>query len=152
MTLKITIAAIAAFIASDANAETYVRAGHLVDVEAGRVLDDRMIRIENDRIVEVAPWRAPPAEARVIDWSNKTVLPGLIDMHTHLIGDIQGAGLADPLTYTAAQDALIGAGNARATLRAGFTSVRDVGVWRAFTDVALRDAINDGLIDGPRMA
>lgn len=136
-----------------ASAETfYVRAGRLIDVERGLALTDQMIRIENDRIAAVAPWTEPPAGARVIDWSAKTVLPGLIDMHTHLVGDIQGAGLADPLAYTEAEDALIGAANARATLRAGFTSVRDVGVWRAFTDVALRDAINAGLIEGPRMA
>ena len=136
-----------------ASAETlYVRAGRLIDVERGIALADRMIRIENDRIAAVAPWTQPPEGARVIDWSAKTVLPGLIDMHTHLVGDIQGAGLADPLAYTEAEDALLGAANARATLRAGFTSVRDVGVWRAFTDVALRDAINAGLIEGPRMA
>ncbi len=136
-----------------AAAETvYVRAGRLIDVERGAVLEDRMIRIENDRIAEVAAWTAPPAGARIIDWSGKTVLPGLIDMHTHLVGDIQGAGLADPLTYTEAEDALLGARNAGATLRAGFTSVRDVGVWRAFTDVALRDAIEAGHVEGPRMA
>jgi imidazolonepropionase-like amidohydrolase len=139
--------------AGAAEAETfYVRAGRLIDVERSRVLTDQMIRIENDRIAAVTPWSAPPAGARLIDWSGKTVLPGLIDMHTHLVGDIQGAGLADPLAYTEAEDALLGAAHARATLRAGFTSVRDVGVWRAFTDVALRDAINAGLAEGPRMA
>ncbi len=140
-----------------ASAETpvqslYVRAGRLVDVERSAVLSDRMIRIESDRIAAVGPWTDPPAGATVIDWSSKTVLPGLIDMHTHLVGDIQGAGLADPLTYTSAEDALIGAANARATLRAGFTTVRDVGVWRAFTDIALRDAIEAGHVEGPRMS
>ncbi len=140
-------------IAGAASAQTlYVRAGRLIDVERSRVLTDQMIRIENDRIAAVAPWSAPPGGARIIDWSGRTVLPGLIDMHTHLVGDIQGAGLADPLAYSEAEDALLGAANAHATLRAGFTSVRDVGVWRAFTDVALRDAINAGRIEGPRMA
>lgn len=153
MNRLIAVAAAATTLAAAASAETaYVRAGRLIDVERARVLDDQMIRIENDRIALVGAWTEPPAGARVIDWSGKTVLPGLIDMHTHLVGDIQGAGLADPLAYTEAEDALLGAANARATLRAGFTSVRDVGVWRAFTDVALRDAINAGLIEGPRMA
>lgn len=153
--MRCLIAGLTALLAigGAASAETIiVHAGRLIDVERSRVLTDQMIRIENDRIAAVTPWTAPPAGARVIDWSAKTVLPGLIDMHTHLVGDIQGAGLADPLTYTEAEDALIGAANARATLRAGFTSVRDVGAWRAFTDVALRDAINAGLVEGPRMA
>ena len=152
--MKSAFAGLTALLAcgGSAAAETLViRAGRLVDVERGAALTDQMIRIENDRIVAVLPWSEPPEGARVIDWSAKTVLPGLIDMHTHLVGDIQGAGLADPLTYTEAEDALLGAANARATLRAGFTTVRDVGVWRAFTDVALRDAINAGLVEGPRM-
>ena len=146
------MAALSALLGAASAATLYVRAGRLVDVERGAVLADQMIRIENDRVAAVGPWTEPPDGARVIDWSAKTVLPGLIDMHTHLVGDIQGSGLADPLAYTEAEDALLGAANARATLRAGFTSVRDVGVWRAFTDVALRDAINAGLIEGPRMA
>lgn len=146
-------AAIALAVSGAASAETlYVRAGRLIDVERARVLTDQIVRIENDRIAAVSPFAEPPAGARVIDWSGKTVLPGLIDMHTHLVGDIQSAGLADPLTYSEAEDALLGAANARATLRAGFTSVRDVGVWRAFTDLALRDAINKRLVQGPRMA
>jgi imidazolonepropionase-like amidohydrolase len=137
--------------AADA-ADLYLRAGRLIDVETGRVLNDQLIAIENGRISSVSAYAPPGNGAELIDWSAKTVLPGLIDMHTHLIGDIQSAGLADPLTYTAAEDALVGAANARATLRTGFTTVRDVGVWRAFTDVALRDAIDAGLVDGPRMA
>jgi imidazolonepropionase-like amidohydrolase len=93
----------------------------------------------------------PPAGAAFVDWSRYTVLPGLIDMHTHLVGDIQSADPAAPLKSTEARDALAGAANARATLMAGFTTVRDVGTYRAFVDVALRDAINAGLIDGPRI-
>lgn len=149
------VAIIAAFAicASPANAATsYVRAGRLIDVENGRVLTDQLIRVEDDRIAAIGPYAALPGGGEYIDWSQKTVLPGLIDMHTHLVGDIQSAGVADALLSSAAEDALIGAANARATLRAGFTTVRDVGCFRAFTDVALRDAINSGYVEGPRMA
>jgi imidazolonepropionase-like amidohydrolase len=139
--------------ATAAQAETlWVRAGRLIDVVEGRVLTDQVIRIEDGRIVSVARYTGPPrADAAVIDWSQYTVLPGLMDMHTHLVGDIQSADVTAPLKGSQAQDALIGAANARATLMAGFTTVRDVGTYRAFTDVILRDAINAGLIDGPRM-
>jgi imidazolonepropionase-like amidohydrolase len=130
----------------------YVHAGRLIDVDKGRVLENRLIRIEKGRIAAVTPHAAPPDGAAVIDWSNKTVLPGLIDLHTHLIGDIQSADVMAPLKASAADDALLGASNARATLRAGFTTVRDVGTYRAFTDVALRNAIDRGLVEGPRMA
>lgn len=150
--LLFVFASVALHALTPAVAETtYVRAGRLIDVEKGRVLTDQTIRIEDGRIAAIGP-EAPPADAMVVDWSTKTVLPGLIDMHTHLVGDIQSAGLADPLLSSGAKDALIGAAHARATLRAGFTTVRDVGVWRAFTDVALRDAINAGSVEGPRMA
>lgn len=144
--------ALAALCGSLAQAQTsYVRAGRVIDVATGRVLTNQLIRIEDDKIASIGPY-APPADGAVIDWSGKTVLPGLIDMHTHLVGDIQSAGVADPLLTSGAQDALIGASNAKKTLRAGFTTVRDVGSWRAFTDVALRDAINNRYVDGPRMA
>lgn len=129
----------------------YVRAGVLIDVEKGAVLKDMLIRIEGERIAGIEPYSAPPS-GEVIDWSRYTVLPGLMDMHTHLVGNIQSAGLADPLLTSGAEDALMGAANAHATLVAGFTTVRDVGAWRAFTDVALRDAINAGYVAGPRMA
>ncbi len=129
-----------------------VRAGRLVDVVEGRVLSDQLVRIEDGRIVSVGSFPTlPPAGAQIIDWSAYTVLPGLMDMHTHLVGDIQSSNVAAPLTSSAASDALIGAANARATVRAGFTTVRDVGAYRAFTDVALRDAIAKGLVEGPRM-
>lgn len=141
-------------IAMDAAAsETrYVRAGRLIDVENGAVLIDQLIAIDGERISAVRSYAPPPDGAELIDWSGYTVLPGLIDMHTHLVGDIQSAGVADPLLTSAAEDVLIGARHARATLRAGFTTARDVGAWRAFSDVALRDAINAGSVDGPRMA
>lgn len=129
-----------------------VRAGRVIDVERGRVLTDQAIRLEGDRIVSITDYSASDSEAGpVIDWSAYTVLPGLMDMHTHLTGDITSADIAAPLQSTAAKDALMGVANARTTLRAGFTTVRDVGCYRAFTDVALRDAINAGIIEGPRM-
>ncbi len=130
----------------------YIRAGRLIDVEKAAVLTDQLIRISDGRVESVTAFAAPPGDGPLTDWSAYTVLPGLIDMHSHLVGDIQSAGLADPLTFTGAQDVLIGAQNAKDTLCAGFTSVRDVGAWRAFTDVALRDAINKGHVEGPRMA
>jgi imidazolonepropionase-like amidohydrolase len=79
------------------------------------------------------------------------VLPGLIDLHTHLADAGQTSNPAEPLLHSAADVALIGARNARVTLRAGFTTVRDVGCFRAFTDVALKRAIDAGEVEGPRM-
>lgn len=139
--------------AGGARAETlYVRAGHVIDVIAGRVLTDQMIRIEDGRFASITPFSDLPAKAGTfIDWSKYTVLPGLMDMHTHLVGDIETADEDAPIKSTAARDALLGAEHARATLMAGFTTVRDVGTYRAFVDVALRNAINEGRIDGPRM-
>ncbi|RJF94006.1 metal-dependent hydrolase family protein [Sphingomonas cavernae] len=129
----------------------YVRAGRLVDVEHGRVLADQRIRVDDERIVAVEPWSQPPEGAKIVDWSQKTVLPGLIDMHTHLADWGQTDNVAEPLLHSAQEVALVGAENARKTLRAGFTTVHDVGCFRAFTDVALRDAINAGRVVGPRM-
>lgn len=129
-----------------------VRAGRLLDVEQGRYLQDQAIEIRDEHIVSVGPYRgATGAGVRLIDWSAHTVLPGLIDLHTHLIGDISSANIAAPLLRSAAQDTLLGVAHARTTLAAGFTTVRDVGAYRAFVDVALRDAINAGMVDGPRI-
>lgn len=147
------ISAIAAFTSSmalHAEESVFIRAGRLVDVEKETVLTDQLIHVRDGRVVSVAPF-APVQDVAIIDWSQYTVLPGLADMHTHLVGDIQG-GIIDPLMSTGAEDVLAGVGNAKTTLCAGFTTVRDVGSWRAFTDVALRDAINRGDVEGPRMA
>ncbi|QIG81892.1 amidohydrolase family protein [Sphingosinithalassobacter tenebrarum] len=146
-------AALLLAIAAPAAAQTrYVHAGRLIDTENGVVLTDQRVRIEDDRIVEVAPWSPPPADAEVIDWSDYTVMPGLIDMHTHLSDTLQSNNPAEPLLHSAEEIAFMGAENARLTLEAGFTSVRDVGTFRAFGDVALRDAIEAGRVAGPRMA
>jgi imidazolonepropionase-like amidohydrolase len=142
-----------AFLASPAGADTVVvRAGKMLDVERGQYLADRAIRIEDGRIVSVTPWTGVSrGRGRVIDWSAYTVIPGLIDLHTHLVGDISSADVTAPLSSSAARDALMGAAHARATLEAGFTTVRDVGTYRAFVDIALRNAINARHIEGPCM-
>jgi imidazolonepropionase-like amidohydrolase len=131
---------------------TAIKAGHLVDTDAGTVLTDQVILIRNNRIASVGKDLAIPPDANVIDLSRSTVLPGLIDCHTHLADGAHGAG--DPifqLQKSASQVVLESVPNARVTLLAGFTTVRDVGVYRALNDVALRDAINRGDIIGPRM-
>ncbi|MFC5569841.1 amidohydrolase family protein [Lysobacter yangpyeongensis] len=144
--------ALACFAGTSHAGTVVVHAGHLIDVDQGTVLADQAVRIENDTIVAVAPWSADAANgATLVDWSRYTVLPGLMDMHTHLADEGQEADPAGPLKSTAVRDAFIGAMNARATLYAGFTTVRDVGVYRGFADVALRDAINAGYVPGPRM-
>jgi imidazolonepropionase-like amidohydrolase len=136
---------------ADCAEHSVVRAGHLLEVETGKVLTDQAIGIENGKIVSIAPWSAASAGTHVLDWSAYTVIPGLMDMHTHLADEGQSADPATPLKSNPGRDAFIGAKNARDTLRAGFTTVRDVGVFRGLADVTLRDAINAGLVPGPRM-
>src|SRR3981081_1282703 len=141
----------AALIGGAAAQVTIVKAGKLIDPDTAKVLIDQTILIRNNRIEKVGAGLAEPAGAKMIDLSKMTVLPGLIDCHTHLA---DGAHNGEPLGQfkkTAAQVALESVPNARVTLESGFTTVRDVGVYRALTDVALRDAINRGDIIGPRM-
>jgi imidazolonepropionase-like amidohydrolase len=130
-----------------------IRPGLLLDVVTGELLADRAVVTEGDRIAHVTSADDAPAEGpAVVDLPEHTLLPGLIDCHAHLVGEPDdGQGYAGMLARTGAQEALSGARNARDTLRAGFTTVRDVGTFRAFVDVALRDAINAGWLPGPRM-
>jgi imidazolonepropionase-like amidohydrolase len=130
-----------------------IRPGLLLDVVTGDLLAERAVVVEGDRIVDVTSAGDAPAEGpAVVDLPDHTLLPGLIDCHSHLVGEPDdGQGYAGMLARTGAQEALSGARNARDTLRAGFTTVRDVGTFRAFVDVALRDAINAGWLPGPRM-
>lgn len=129
----------------------FIKAGRLIDVENNRVLSDQAIVVEGERIKSVSPLASAtiPAGAQVIDLSTSTVLPGLIDAHTHLTGDAT-AGAYKGLGVSVPRAALYGARSARVTLEAGFTTVRNVGA-EGYSDVALRDAINDGDIIGPRM-
>ena len=137
--------------ATAAAAETVdVHAGRLVDPATARVLTDQRIRIVDGKFAGVTPWRATDGAA--IDWSAYTVLPGLIDLHTHLAdGFGNSSDPAEPLKHSEAETVLKGGEAARTELLAGFTTVRDVGVYRGLTDVALRDAINRGWVEGPRM-
>jgi imidazolonepropionase-like amidohydrolase len=127
-----------------------LRAGTLIDVIAGRALRHQTIIVRGSKIEAVGEGLAVPDGAEVIDLSDMTVLPGLVDCHTHL-ADLANTEPLDLLRKTAAQTAYEAIPNARVTLLAGFTTVRDVGVYRAFNDVAMRDAIAKGIIIGPRM-
>ena len=147
------LATAAALLASTATfAKTVeVRAGRLIDPVAAKVLTDQRVRIVDGKIASVSPWRDADGAANV-DWSRKTVLPGLVDLHTHVAdGATESSDPAEPLKHSEAATILKAVPAARTMLRAGFTTVRDVGVYRGLTDVALRDAIEAGDIEGPRM-
>jgi len=130
---------------------TAVRAGRLIDPDSGTVLTDQIILIQDNKIQAVGKSLTIPNGANVIDLSTKTVLPGLIDCHTHVADGHSDGEPFNVLKKTASQIVLESVTNARKTLESGFTTVRDVGTYRALNDIALRDAINRGEIIGPRM-
>ncbi len=130
---------------------TLLRAGAVIDVHTGKETPDATIIVEGDKIVAIAPTATTPAQPgdREVDSPDHTLLPGLIDVHTHLTM----ATDFDPyfeLSMTPGKEAILGVENAKTTLEAGFTTVRNVGA-SGFTDVALRDEINAGHIPGPHM-
>jgi len=128
-----------------------VRAARLIDGHGGAPMAPATVLIEGDRIATVGPNLAIPAGARVIDLGGATLLPGLIDLHTHLT-DKFGVHWEEALTTTTPPEAALwGAKNARDTLMAGFTTCREMGPTWPYVDVALRNAIEQGAVPGPRL-
>src|SRR6266700_1730120 len=130
---------------------TVIRPGRILDVRTGELRANQAVVIEGEKITQVAPSSELKAGAgdAAIDLPDATLLPGLIDMHTHLTFDLNSLGYQG-LGISTAREALHGARNARRTLEAGFTTVRNVGA-KDYADIALRDAINDGDVIGPRI-
>src|SRR5258705_5800253 len=128
-----------------------VRAGHLFNSKSGAMLANQVVLIDGEKITDVGPADRVqiPAGVQVIDLSQATVLPGLIDAHTHVY-----SSLSNGARVTTSKEAwtLMAVGNAQTTLRAGFTTVRDVGTHgEGYGDVDVRNAINRGIFEGPRM-
>jgi imidazolonepropionase-like amidohydrolase len=128
-----------------------VRAGHLFNSKSGTMLTNQVVLIDGEKITDVGPADRVqiPAGVQVIDLTQATVLPGLIDAHTHVY-----SSLSNGARVTTSKEAwtLMAVGNAQTTLRAGFTTVRDVGTHgEGYGDVDVRNAINRGIFEGPRM-
>jgi imidazolonepropionase-like amidohydrolase len=140
-------------------AAVLVKAGRMLDVRKGSYIENAGLWIEGERIKEAGPFsevRAhAPQDAKIVDLGRATVLPGLVDCHTHImarIPDTDDGYALNLATKSQAFRALEGAFNARLTLNAGFTTIRDVeSEGSEYADVALRDAIGQGLAEGPRM-
>jgi imidazolonepropionase-like amidohydrolase len=145
-------APVAAAPAAEAPRVIAVRCGRVIDGLSGAPLEGATVVIEGERIVRVGRGVQMPAGATTIDLGGSTCLPGFIDCHTHLMDEAgSGGDESESLRRTAAEVAFRSIKNARVTIEAGFTTVRDVGTYYAFTDTALRDAIDRGEVLGPRM-
>jgi imidazolonepropionase-like amidohydrolase len=126
-----------------------VRAAHMIDVVTGGRVDNAVVLIEGDKIISAGSGLAIPVGTQTIDLGSATLLPGLIDVHTHLSSQ-SGDYVTDLFRRSPIDNAVRAPTYARRTLEAGFTTVRDVGA-SEYVDIALRDAINDGSVVGPRM-
>src|SRR5580693_9184845 len=146
-----TLAGMAITARAQSPKRTVIRAGRVLNVRTGELRANQAVVIEGDKIVQVAAFSevaAAPGDT-TIDLPDATLLPGLIDMHTHLTFDLNSLGYSG-LGISTAREALHGARNAKRTLEAGFTTVRNLGAFD-YSDIALRDAINDGDVVGPRI-
>jgi imidazolonepropionase-like amidohydrolase len=141
----------AAHAQGQAAKRTVIRPGRVLDVRTGELRTNQAIVIEGEKIAQIASASEVKAAAgdTTIDLPDATLLPGLIDMHTHLTFDLNSLGYQG-LGISTAREALHGARNAKRTLEAGFTTVRNLGAFD-YSDIALRDAINDGDVIGPRI-
>lgn len=130
-----------------------LQCGQMLDVKSGQLLAGQTILVEGEKISAITPTAAIrlAGSTEVVDLAKFTCLPGLIDVHTHLVGSSGDEHSGGPLRRSAAEMAFGSIRNARATIEAGFTMVRDLGTFRAFVDVALRDAIQSDIVPGPRM-
>ena len=145
--MRLTLALLALTATAQAANPTALRCGKLLDVKSGTLQENVIITIEDGTITAIGP--PAPAGVTPIDLSKATCMPGLMDMHDHLTGDptdsgYQSLGVSDP------RSTVKGVKNARITLQAGFTTVRNVGA-SGYSDVALRDGINAGEVEGPRL-
>jgi imidazolonepropionase-like amidohydrolase len=144
------IAALALLAAGAAHAETFaIQAGRVIVDAAKPALGPSTVIVENGRIVRIEPGAVAPAGATVVDMTGKTVMPGLIDAHVHLTGD-PGTPFWREAIDSDESAAITGVKNALLTARAGFTTVRDLGA-PGYSSLALRDAIRDGTVPGPRV-
>lgn len=157
--LAFLLAATALAQSKPPQSSTVIKAAKILDVRKGTYLENAAVWIESDRIKELGPAAQmqanAPKDAKIIDLGNSTLLPGLIDCHTHIMARIpegEDGYILNLATKSQAFRALEGAYNARITLQAGYTTIRDVeNEGSDYADVALRDAINQGLAEGPRM-
>lgn len=151
LTIAVFSIAASAQQSGQAAKRTLIRAGHVLDVKTGKLSDAQTIMVVGDSIQSIAPTASVKADTgdSVIDLGGMTILPGLIDVHTHLTMTPDFDPFRE-VTSTPAKEAINGVVNARTTLMAGFTSVRNVGAG-GYVDVDLRDAINNGQVAGPHM-